>query len=135
MWEKALSYAVPDKITAEEKEWALVVRPKLEELNRKAGEIQVKHRKPTRMEYSKKLTQEDMGVLDGTVAYDRVADKDAVDNLKILKGHLRPGLFLTKCRKTFNKDEMTDDLVFVPARIGDKEDTVMYERILPTSPP
>ena len=30
---------------------------------------------------------------------------------------------------------MTDDLVFVPAALGDQADSVIYDRILPTSPP
>jgi len=135
MWEQALSYAVPEKITREEKEWAVLVRPKLEELNRKAEEIRGKRRTPTKMEYAKKLTQEDLDVLDGTAKYDRQADKEAIDNLKILQGHLRKDLFLTKCRKIFQKDEMTEDLVFVPAKLGDQADAVTYDRILPTSPP
>ena len=135
MWEQALSFAVPEKITPEEKEWAVVVRPKLEELNRKATEIRAKRRTPTKMEYARKLTQEDLDVLDGTAKYDRQADKEAIDNLKILQGHLRKDLFLTNGRKVFYKDEMTEDLVFVPAKLGDREDAVIYDRILPTSPP
>jgi hypothetical protein len=135
MWEQALGFAVPEKVTKEEKDWLEVLKPKLEELRRQAAEIQGKGRTPTRMEYAKKLTEEDLGVLDGSVKYDRAAEKEAIDNLKILKGHLRKDLFLTKCRKIFQKDEMTDDLVFVPAKLGDKEDVVTYDRILPTSPP
>jgi len=135
MWEQALSFAVPEKVTQEEKDWQAVVKPKLEEFQRKATEYQRTGRKLTRMEYAKRLTEEDMGVLNGTVKYDREADKEAVDNLKILQGHLRKGLFLTKCRKIFYKDEMTDDLVFVPAKLGDRADAVTYDRILPTSPP
>jgi len=135
MWEQALSYAVPEKITPAEKEWALVVRPKLEELQAKALQLQQVGRKLTRMEYAKRLSEEDLGVLDGTVKYDRQADREAIDNLKVLQGHLRKDLFLTKCRKIFTKEEMTDDLVFVPAKLGDQEDTVTYDRILPTSPP
>ncbi len=135
MWDQALRFAVPEKVSQEEKDWQAVVKPRLEELQRKAQEYQQKGRKLTRMEYAKRLTEEDMGVLSGTVKYDRDADKEAIDNLKILQGHLRKDLFLTKCRKIFYKDEMTDDLVFVPAKLGDKADAVMYDRILPTSPP
>ena len=32
-------------------------------------------------------------------------------------------------------DEMAEDLVIVPARVGDHEDNSEYEEILPTSPP
>jgi hypothetical protein len=135
MWDQALSYALPEKITKEETDWQAVVKPELDGLRRKAEELLGKGRTPTKMEYSKMLTEADLGVLDGTVKYDRGADTEAIENLKILKGHLRKGLFLTKCRKIFMKEEMTDDLVFVPAKLGGKEDWVVYDRILPTSPP
>jgi len=52
-----------------------------------------------------------------------------------LAGHLQEGLFITKFRKSFCRDEMNDDIVFQPARQGDQEDTSEYEEILPTSPP
>ena len=44
-------------------------------------------------------------------------------------------MFLTKFRKTFIRDEMAEDLVIVPARVGENEDNSEYEEILPTSPP
>ena len=37
--------------------------------------------------------------------------------------------------KAFGKDEMGDDLEFVRARVGDKDDDIEYVSILPTSPP
>jgi hypothetical protein len=135
MWEQALGFAVSEKVTKEEKDWQEIVKPKLEEWNKLAAKIRAAGRTPTRMEYAKKLTEADLGVLDGSVPYDRTADKEAIENLKLLKGHLRKDLFLTKCRKVFHKEEMTDDLVFVPAKVGDREDSVTYDRILPTSPP
>jgi hypothetical protein len=58
-----------------------------------------------------------------------------VKGLKILAGHLREGQFLTKFRKTFTKAEMADDLLIVPAKLGQAEDTSEYEEVLPTSPP
>jgi len=135
MWEQALSFAIPEKVTKEEKDWQAVLKPELEGLRRKAEEISRKGWTPTKMEYANALTEADLGVLDGTVKYDRAAEPEAIENLKILKGHLRKGLFLTKCRKIFMKEEMTDDLVFVPAKLGGQEDWVVYDRILPTSPP
>jgi hypothetical protein len=65
----------------------------------------------------------------------REAPKEDVKQLKLLAGHLKEGQFLTKFRKTFAKDEMNDDLVIVPARIGQAEDSSEYQEILPTSPP
>jgi hypothetical protein len=55
--------------------------------------------------------------------------------LKVLAGHLKEGRFLTKFRKTFTKSEMEDDLLIVPAKLGNAEDHSEYEEILPTSPP
>ncbi len=65
----------------------------------------------------------------------REAPKADVKNLKLLVGHLKEGQFLTKVRKTFAKDEMADDLLIVPAKLGQAEDASEYEEILPTSPP
>jgi Uncharacterized protein conserved in bacteria (DUF2330) len=58
-----------------------------------------------------------------------------VKDLQQLAGHLAEGLFITKFRKTFARDEMNDDLSIVPARYNDTEDTSEYEEILPSSPP
>ncbi|MFO0968475.1 MAG: DUF2330 domain-containing protein [Gemmataceae bacterium] len=60
---------------------------------------------------------------------------DDVKGLTQLAGHLREGLFITKFRKIFCRDEMNEDLVLVPARQGEQEDRSEYEEILPTSPP
>jgi len=65
----------------------------------------------------------------------REVPQDDVRALQQLAGHLRAGLFVTKFRKTFARDEMNDDLVIVPARYDGTEDSSEYEEILPTSPP
>jgi hypothetical protein len=65
----------------------------------------------------------------------REAPADDLKQLKILTGHLKEGQFVTKLRKTFTKLEMDDDLLIVPAKIGQAEDRSEYEEILPTSPP
>jgi hypothetical protein len=65
----------------------------------------------------------------------REAPADDVRNLQQLAGHLQAGLFITKFRKIFARDEMNDDLVMVPARYNDAEDESEYEELLPVSPP
>src|SRR4051794_19247774 len=65
----------------------------------------------------------------------REAPADDLKQLKILAGHLKEGQFVTKFRKTFTKTEMDDDLLIVPAKLGQAEDRSEYEEILPTSPP
>jgi Uncharacterized protein conserved in bacteria (DUF2330) len=61
-------------------------------------------------------------------------DKD-VEQLKILAGYVREGQFLTKIRKIFTKSEMEDDLLIVPAKLGQAVDQSEHEEVLPTSPP
>jgi hypothetical protein len=69
----------------------------------------------------------------------REAPAADVKALKVLAGHLKEGQFLTKFRKSFAKDEMGDDLLIVPAGIGNGKQRVKdiseYEEVLPTSPP
>jgi hypothetical protein len=65
----------------------------------------------------------------------REAPADDLKQLKVLAGHLKEGQFVTKFRKTFTKGEMEDDLLIVPAKLGNAEDHSEYEEILPTSPP
>jgi hypothetical protein len=65
----------------------------------------------------------------------REAPAADVKGLKVLAGHLKEGQFLTKFRKTFAKDEMNDDLLIIPAKVGTAEDRSEYEEVLPTSPP
>ncbi|MCS6851345.1 MAG: DUF2330 domain-containing protein [Gemmataceae bacterium] len=65
----------------------------------------------------------------------RSAPEADIKQLKLLLGHLQEGQFVTKFRKIFTKDEMNDDLLIVPAKIGNAEDWSEYEEILPTSPP
>ena len=135
---------------------------------------------PTTMEWARKLSRDDVGVLSGKAPYServpdvdegfsradlkdpqraeaiykvirarlakaqkerpigylvREAPADDVKNLQQLAGHLAEGLFITKFRKIFARDEMNDDLSIVPARYNGTEDVSEYEEILPSSPP
>jgi hypothetical protein len=65
----------------------------------------------------------------------RHAPAEDLQGMRQLVGHLRPGLFVTRLRKSFTRDEMADDLELVPARLGQAEDSSEYEEVLPTSPP
>ena len=134
----------------------------------------------TTLEWARKLTPDDIRVLQGDAAYSEklpdpdegYTEKDVKDTkkaeevykvirerlakyqrerpggyltreapeadrkqMKILLGHVQQGQFVTKFRKTFTKGEMGDDLLIVPAKLGDAEDKSEYEEILPTSPP
>src|SRR5262249_29577467 len=65
----------------------------------------------------------------------REAPAEDVRALRILLGHLRAGLFVTKFRKVFTRGEMADDLYPVAARLGGAQDESEYEEVLPVSPP
>jgi hypothetical protein len=65
----------------------------------------------------------------------RHAPAEDIRALQQLAGHLQAGLFITKFRKSFTRDEMNADLEIVAARVGDHEDNSEYQEILPTSPP
>jgi hypothetical protein len=65
----------------------------------------------------------------------REAPAEDVKQFKVLAGHLKEGQFVTKIRKTFTKGEMDDDLLLIPAKLGQAEDHSEYEEVLPTSPP
>jgi hypothetical protein len=65
----------------------------------------------------------------------REAPAEDVRALQHLAGHLQAGMFITKFRKLFTRDEMNDDLLLVQATYGQQEDNSEYQEILPTSPP
>jgi Uncharacterized protein conserved in bacteria (DUF2330) len=65
----------------------------------------------------------------------REAPAADVKDLQQLAGHLAEGLFITKFRKIFARDEMNEDLSIVPARYSGAEDSSEYEELLPVSPP
>jgi len=65
----------------------------------------------------------------------RDVPQDDQKALRQLSGHLQAGLFITKFRKIFARDEMNDDLLMVPARYNDAVDDSEYEELLPVSPP
>ncbi len=135
MWSQATDFALMEKLTKEEVAWQGHVKPKLTELVRHVQDQRRKGREPATLEWAKKITDKDIGVLEGKEKYNRDAPKEDVDKLKLLKGHVQKGQFVTKVRKVFAKEEMAADLEFVRAKVGDKDDDVEYFSILPTSPP
>jgi hypothetical protein len=135
MWSQATSFAVPEKLTKEEAAWQKQVQPKAQEFLQKVNDLRQKKHEPATLEWAKKITEGDLDVLTGEKKYNRDAPPEDIKNLKVLKGHLKKGQFVTKLRKVFSKDEMDADLEFVQARVGDQSDDIEYYSILPTSPP
>jgi hypothetical protein len=135
MWEQALDFTLPEKITAQEKRWKAVVEPELPRLQDQRVELQKELLLPARLEWARRLGAWDMALLDGTAKFDREADPQAVRQLHLLRGHLQEGRWVTKLRKVFRRGEMTRDLEFVPATLGSDPDRMEYVYALPTSPP
>jgi hypothetical protein len=132
---QATSFALPDKLTEQEKTWQQYVQPRLQQDLQKVPQLRRQRHEPATLVWARKITAADVAVLDGKKPYNREAPKEDVDKLKLLKGHFKRGRFVPKLRKVFRKDEMTEDLVFTRARVGDKDDDLEYVSILSTSPP
>jgi hypothetical protein len=137
MFRQALGYAIPEKVTPAERTWMKTADAQLPQLSKTEQSRRQEYPtwQPARLEWAKKITAEDLGVMEGTQKYDRQADADAVKNLKLLRGHVREGQWITKMRKVFHRNEMGQDLEFVRARLGETPDDTDYVYILPTSPP
>jgi hypothetical protein len=137
MWRQAIGFAVPEKVTPQEKLWQTVVDSSLPSLQQRLSTENTRDGswQPARLEWARKLNTTDLGMLDGTVKFDRQADAAAVAQLKILRGHLKQGQWVTKLRKVFRKGEMTQDIELIPSTLGGKPDEMEYVYILPTSPP
>jgi hypothetical protein len=135
MWSQATGFAIADKLTEQEKSWQAHVQPAVQADVQKVQQLRQQGHEPATLEWARKITDKDLGVLEGKTPYNREAPKEDVDKLKLLKGHVKNGQFVTKLRKVFARDEMTEDLIFTRARVGDKDDDVEYVSILPTSPP
>lgn len=125
MWNQAMSFAVPEKLTEQEKTWQGYVRQK--PLSPTSSGAQ--------LEWAGKLTSKRLEVLTHPDQYHRDAPPEEVKRLKILSGHLKQDWYLTKFRKNFQRSEMTHDIGLVPARYNGVSDDLEYVSILPTSPP
>jgi hypothetical protein len=125
MWSQALSYAIPEKVTAKEHQWQTMVEKMQPQPTAEGGTLEWAHR----------LDDKQMGFIINPLSYDRQAPPEEVKKLGLLKGYLQPNWYLTKFRKQFGKAEMTHDLTLVPAKVLGLREDIDYTEILPTSPP
>lgn len=133
MWAQAMDWAVSR--TAAESAWLKHIQPHLPAYQQMASQLHGDGLQPTTLEWAKKITRQDLDVLNGTAPYNREAPPEDVKQLKILRGHVQEGRVITKFRKQFHKREMQDDLVLVRAMVASSPDNTAYFEILPTSPP
>lgn len=137
MWTGSYANAVWEECSQAEKDWWAHVGPQSDAIMQEFMKWKRQQRGPalSRLEWARKLTGEDIGVLTGATPFGREAPPEEIANLKILTGIVREGQFVTKCRHTFLRDEMDADLVFTEAEFLGKTDAVEHTEILPTSPP
>jgi hypothetical protein len=135
MWSQALSFAVPEKVTQQEMAWQKHVQPLTRGLNQQVQQLLEKKVQPATLEWAKRITDNDLAVLEGKRPFNRDAPSEEVAALKNLKGWIQKGQFVTKFRKVIEKSEMDQDLEIVRARLGDQDDDIEYYQVLPTSPP
>ncbi len=135
MWNNAVSFALPEKLTRREGAWRSHIRPFVQQFSRQMKQMRSERIEPTTLEWAKKITKKDIDVLKGKKRYNRDAPKADVEKLKLLLDYVEKGQFITKIRKVFTKGEMNADLEFVRAEVNEWEDKIEYYSILPTSPP
>jgi hypothetical protein len=135
MWTQAMTWANPKKTTEREKYWQKHLA------NYQSGGSSPRRRNAYRtvtgsnLEWSGKLTSSRLDVLTGKAKYNRVAPPEEIKRLSLLTGYLKQDWYLTKFRRTFVHNEMTQDISLIPARINGEADDIEYVSILPTSPP
>ena len=133
-WVAASTLARPGAFSPEEQAWLDHVRGRVAKA-RVIIERQLKDgRKPARLEWAKRINADDTDQITGEMPYTREATKANIDTLRLLRGHVKRGQFVTKIRKTFLKSEMDDDLVLVRSRVADKDDNLEYTAALPVPP-
>ena len=71
MWSQATSFAVPEKLTDEEIGWQKHVQPMVQDDLKKVNDIRGKKHEPATLEWAKKITDKDIGLLEGTEKYKR----------------------------------------------------------------
>jgi hypothetical protein len=135
MWCQAASFALPEMMTPEETVWQKLLQPRINDFLITVNTQRQRHREPATLEWAKKIRKKDIAVLNGVEPFNREAPSEDIAKLKLLKGHLRKGLFVTKMRKIFTRAEMSRDLEFIRARINGQDDNIEYYSMLPTSPP
>ncbi len=108
MWSQATSFAMPEKLTKQETELAEARPAEGQRLDQKKVADMRAQEAPSRPRWNgpRRSPSKDIGVLEGKEKYNRDAPKDDVEKLKLLKGHVKKGQFVTKLRKVFSKDEM-----------------------------
>src|SRR4051812_36042590 len=65
MWSQATGFAVPEKLTEQERDWQTFVQPKAKDFVKQVQDIRSKKHEPATLEWAKKITDKDLGILEG----------------------------------------------------------------------
>jgi Uncharacterized protein conserved in bacteria (DUF2330) len=135
MWHSAIDMAEPKYISAQEKAWREISKPRLQNAIDYLFALKKDGFSPATLEWAKKITPKDISWLNGAAKFNREAPAEEVAKLRLLQGHVREGQFVTKIRKIFKPAEMNDDLLLTRAGFNNHVDDLEYFSVLPTSPP
>jgi len=135
MWRQGFDQAPLSKMTETERAWYAHTEKLAEPCFTRVKELQAAGRQAPTLEWAKRITSRDAGMLSGSVKFNREAPAESVSALQCLRGHVKTGQVITKIRKVFKRDEMNDDLVLRTASFGGRADRVEYFAGLPSSPP
>ncbi len=131
---EALEQAYPKTLTRSERDWDQYAAPYSQSLQKEFAVLRNGGHEPAVLVWAKRITDEDIAVLGGDRKFDRYATPEEIESLRLLKGHIRKGQFVTKIRKIFSKREMKEDVEFSRALLGKRDDDTEYFQLLPTSP-
>jgi hypothetical protein len=135
LWTQAMQWAIPEKLTEREKYWQKKIAQYERTVNRKQPPPGGYTYPGENLEWAGKLTAARLDVLTGKAKYNREAPPEEIKRLRLLSGHLKQDWFLTKFRRNFHHNEMTQDISLIPARIQGEDDDIEYVSILSSSPP
>ena len=91
MWCQATSFAIPDKLTKQEVDWQKHVQPKVNAFAEKVQKQRSKGREPATLEWAKKITDKDIGILEGKETYNRDAPPEDVQSSSCSRATCRRG--------------------------------------------
>jgi hypothetical protein len=81
MWSNATGFALPEKLTDQEKSWQQHVQDRLPKFAQFVSGMRQAGHEPATLEWSKKLTEADVAVLTGEKHYNREAPPEDVEKL------------------------------------------------------
>src|SRR5262245_5934703 len=71
MWSQATSFAVPEKLTERETAWQKHVQPRVPDDLKKVNDLRAQRHEPATLEWARKITEKDIGLLEGKEKYNR----------------------------------------------------------------